>query len=81
MPRKRKHKVGSSWTAMRKVGKHRKRVRIKKVGKSRYRIHVLSKSRRHRKIRHTRRGWAQDRRLNSKQPWEVARRRHRRRRR
>jgi hypothetical protein len=80
MVKKRKHKVGSSWTAMRKVGKHRKRVRIKKVGKSRYRVHVLGGKRRKRKpIRHTKRGMRMDRRRKSQEPWEIAYRKHKRR--
>ena len=78
--RKVKHKVGSKWKAMRTVGKRRTAVMVHKVGKARYKIRVIKpKGKRgrasQRAHRHTKRGWAMDRKLNSQEPWEVARRR------
>jgi hypothetical protein len=50
--RKRKtHKVGDSWTAMRKVSGKRRRVRVKKIGKNKYKVHVISKKRTRRRRR------------------------------
>jgi hypothetical protein len=80
MKRRVKHKIGSKWRAMRKVGKRRTAVTVHKVGKARYKIRVIKpKNKRGRAAqrahRHTKRGWAADRARNSREPWEVARRR------
>lgn len=79
--KKRKHKIGASWKAMRKVGRKRRRVVITKVGKSRYKVRVAGKRaarRRHKRL-HTSRGWTMDRAKKSKEPWERAYRRRKRR--
>ena len=39
------HKVGSSWTTMRKVGGKRRRVRVTRVTKNKYKVRVIKKKR------------------------------------
>ena len=46
MAKRRKHKIGASWKAMRTVGKKRRRVMVTKVGRKRYKIRVLHKRKR-----------------------------------
>jgi len=80
--KRRTHKVGSKWKAYRKLAGHKtkSKVEVHKVGKNRYKIRRLTKTARKRRMPRGR-AWHMDNKRRSQEPWEVAYRKRKRRRR